>query len=154
MDDLKEPQNADKTLVRPLVETKPLKLPKYLPVVAVVLIILAGLLTGFVLSKTQTSVPLIGSKPKVVKSAKMAGSTNIKAFPDKAEGVIEKGGIDGEGTHKIIRNPNDPSQTAYLTSSVVNLDDYVGKKVRVWGATFSAQKAGWLMDIGRVELLE
>jgi hypothetical protein len=33
-------------------------------------------------------------------------------------------------------------------------DDYIGKKVKVWGQTFSSEQAGWLMDVGRLELLE
>jgi hypothetical protein len=34
----------------------------------------------------------------------------------------------------------------------VDLDKYVGKKVKVFGQTLAAQKAAWLMDVGRVEL--
>jgi hypothetical protein len=30
----------------------------------------------------------------------------------------------------------------------------VGKKVQVWGETFKGQKAGWLMDVGRIKALE
>jgi hypothetical protein len=41
----------------------------------------------------------------------------------------------------------------YLTSSTVDLSPFVGKKVRVWGQTFTGQKAGWLMDVGLVEVL-
>jgi hypothetical protein len=47
-----------------------------------------------------------------------------------------------------------PSQDVYLTSSTISFDEYVGKKVKVWGETFSAKTAGWLMDVGRLELLE
>jgi hypothetical protein len=31
---------------------------------------------------------------------------------------------------------------------------FVGHKITVWGETFSAQKAGWLMDVGRVQIIE
>lgn len=75
-----------------------------------------------------------------------------KTFRDSAEGTMEKGGLDGEGTHRLIREGG-PSQTAYLTSSVVDMDAYIGKKVKVWGETMAAEKAGWLMDVGKVELL-
>ena len=64
---------------------------------------------------------------------------------DKSEGVLEEGGIGGEGTHHIVRG-NGPSQYAYLTSSVVDLDPFVGKKVQVWGETMSGKKAGWLIN--------
>lgn len=143
----KPPETQTETkeeLVRPLVTEKKIILPKFMPILGVVLLVLAGIATGFFLS---------GGKPKIIKTQKMVGSTDVKTFRDVAEGVLEKGGIDGEGTHKLIR-PGGESQTAYLTSSIINLDDYVGKKVRVWGETFAAQKAGWLMDVGRVEVLE
>lgn len=91
--------------------------------------------------------------PGAEKKGKEVGSTNLETFSDTATGVIEKGGINGEGSHKLIREGG-PSQTAYLTSSVVDLDQFAGKKVQVWGETFSAQKAGWLMDVGRVKILE
>ena len=47
----------------------------------------------------------------------------------------------------------DASQNVYLTSSVIDLSKYTGKKVQVWGETFQGQKAGWLMDVGRIKLL-
>ena len=50
--------------------------------------------------------------------------------------------------------PGGESQNVYLTSSVVDLDLFVDHKIRIWGETFSAQKAGWLMDVGRVEVIE
>ena len=53
-------------------------------------------------------------------------------------GDFAKGGIDGEGTHKLIRDGG-PSKTAYLTSSVIDLDQFVGKKVKIWGETRAAQ---------------
>lgn len=146
-------QENQSGLVHPVIPQRKIVLPKRAPVILAALVILAGVVTGFFLSSKQASLPLLGGKPKVIKTEKMAGSTDVKTFKDVAEGTLEKGGIDGEGTHKLIR-PGNESQTVYLTSSVINLDDYVGKKVRIWGETFSAQKAGWLMDVGRVEVLE
>ncbi|MCX6791832.1 MAG: hypothetical protein NT149_02235, partial [Candidatus Gottesmanbacteria bacterium] len=78
-------------------------------------------------------------------------STDTTTFKDSAIGVIEKDGTDGEGTHQLIRDGG-PSQTVTLMSSVVDLDQYVGKKVKIYGQTLAAQKAAWLMDVGRVEL--
>jgi len=34
------------------------------------------------------------------------------------------------------------------------LDQFVGRKIQIWGETYKAQKAGWLMDVGRVKILE
>jgi len=67
--------------------------------------------------------------------------------------MLEQGGIEGEGSHKLTREGGE-SQTLYLTSTVVDLEQFVGRKVQVWGETFAAQKAGWLMDVGRVKVLE
>lgn len=114
------------------------------------IIIIAGLVSGYFLSHSQL-VP--SNKSGMVDTNKVVGSTNTKIFKDSAEGVLEKGGIDGEGTHKLVR-PGGDSQTVYLTSSVVDLNKFIGKKVKVWGETFAAQKAGWFMDVGRVEITQ
>lgn len=74
-------------------------------------------------------------------------------FKDTATGYLEKGGIDGEGSHKLLREGG-PSQTVYLTSSTIDLDQLVGMQVKVWGETNKGQVAAWLMDAGKVEVLE
>jgi hypothetical protein len=87
-----------------------------------------------------------------VKAGDTFGSADKDTFKDKAKGYLEKGGLDGEGSHRLLR-PGGPSQTVYMTSSVTDLDKFDGMEVEVWGETFSSQKAGWLMDVGRVEVL-
>ena len=64
-----------------------------------------------------------------------------------------RGGVDGEGSHHLVR-PGGESQNVYLTSSIIDLDQFVGRSVKIWGATFEAQQAGWLMDVGRLQVLE
>jgi len=91
----------------------------------------------------------VASKP----GAKQAGISDEATFKDSAEGTLEEGGVAGEGTHHLTRDGG-VSQTVYLTSTVVNLDDFVGKKVKVFGQTISAKKAGWLMDVGLVKVSE
>lgn len=117
-----------------------------------VIIILLGTVSGYVLSRSSKST-MAGGMVTTADGKKVVGSSDNKVFRDQAEGTIEAGGMNGEGTHQLIR-PGGDSQTVYLTSSVVNLDEFVGKKVRIWGETFSAKKAAWFMDVGRVELLE
>lgn len=120
-------------------------------VVYLVLIVM-GVGTGYLLSgKSGFVLGTINQKPGMIKTDKVVGSTDAKTFKDSAVGVIQKGGIDGEGTHQLIRDGG-PSQTAFLISSVIDLDQYVGKKVKVWGETFAAKRAAWLMDVGKVEL--
>ena len=126
--------------------------------IAVVLLIV-GVASGFMLSR-QAMLPSIGSKQEgtsgmrgAITKGKVYGTSDEKAFRDSAEGTLEKGGVDGEGSHKLIR-PGGESQTAYLTSSTLDLDQFVGRKVKLWGETYKAQRAGWFMDVGRVEVLE
>lgn len=113
------------------------------------LLVLLGVATGYLLSRAN--IGGLGVKPGIVKTDKVSGSTDTKTFKDSAIGVVQKDGTDGEGTHQLIRDGG-PSQTVTLMSSVVDLDQYVGKKVKVFGQTLAAQKAAWLMDVGRVEL--
>ena len=73
---------------------------------------------------------------------------------DQAEGTLEKNDKfeeTAQGQWKLIR-PGGESQTAYLTSSFLDLDEYVGKKVKVYGETLGSAKVGWLMDVAKVEV--
>lgn len=88
-----------------------------------------------------------------VKVGDAVGVPDEKTFRDDAEGVLVAGGAEGEGSHHLLR-PGGPNQNVYLTSSIVDLSLFEGHKVKVWGETFSAQRAGWLMDVGRVQVLE
>jgi len=120
------------------------------------LAIFIGILTGFLLTKLPFKLESIGNK-KITKNEdvvkRSAGLMDKKVFKDVAEGILKEGGIDGEGNFHLER-PGGPSQNVYLTSSTVDLSLYVDKKVRVYGQTFAAQKAGWLMDVGYIEVLE
>ncbi len=84
-------------------------------------------------------------------TAQSAGIVDKKTFKDSVEGILREGGIDGEGNFHLER-PGGLSQNVYLTSTTVDLSNYIGKKVKVWGQTFQAEKAGWLMDVGLVEI--
>ena len=131
-----------------------LKSKFFLP--ALVLVVLLGIVSGYLLSKKGGNGTLPGGAgviaPEKIKAGEEFGS-KTQAFKDTTIGVLEKNGIGSEGTHKLIREGG-PSQTAYLTSSILDLDQFVGKKIQIWGETFQAQKAGWLMDVGRVKILE
>lgn len=123
--------------------------------VVVLVLLVAGILGGlggFMLSQSKPSLPKGGVAKGAVKTEKSAGILDKKRFPDKAEGLLKEGGIDGEGNFHLER-PGGESQNVYLTSSIVDLSEFVGKKVRVWGETFQGEKAGWLMDIGYIEIL-
>lgn len=138
----------------PATETKPFpKLP--LVIVAVIL----GVASGFALYKllptnpATTGVTVGGQLTDGVKVGDVVGNADEKTFRDHAEGVVEKGTDSGEGSHSLLREGG-PSKTANLTSSVIDLDQFVGHRVEIWGETFSALKSGWLMDVGRIRVLE
>lgn len=128
-------------------------------IILVVLIVLAvglGAFTGYYFSGkkfggSKAASGGIISQDKITKGVEFGVEDTGKA--DSAVGVVEKGGIDGEGTHKLLREGG-PSQNVYLTSSVLDLDQFPGKKIQVWGETMKAQKAGWLMDVIKIKILE
>lgn len=122
-------------------------------IATIVLIIAGGILSGFLLSSaTRRQATIAPTTSSQTGASKVVGSPDSKTFRDTAEGVLEVGSINGEGTHRLVRSGGE-SQTVYLTSSVLDLNQFIGKKVRVWGETFAAKKAGWLMDVGKIEIL-
>ncbi|MDO8451484.1 MAG: hypothetical protein Q7S76_01310 [bacterium] len=117
-----------------------------------VILVVFGIVTGYLLSQSKISSGSVsGKKPTRIETDTVVGISDTATFKDSAEGIIEKGGLEQEGSHKLLREGG-PSQTAYLISSVVDLDLYVGKKVKVWGQTIAAKQAAWLMDVGKIEL--
>lgn len=127
-----------------------------------VLLVLAGIASGYGIAKFRrggTLVPGQGLKSTEeaaqsgVKMGDIVGVQDETTFKDSAEGVLAEGGVNGEGSHRLLREGG-PSQNVYLTSSIVDLNLFTGHKIKVWGETFAAQKAGWLMDVGRVKVLE
>lgn len=124
-----------------------------LPVVAIISVIALALGAGggFMMIKKATPTSVNSAKGTSVQTEKAAGVIDKKTFNTDAEGVLREGGIEGEGNFHLER-PGGISQNAYLTSSTVDLSKYVGKKVKVWGQTYQGQKAGWLMDVGLVEI--
>ncbi len=128
--------------------------PKVL--ILLTIIVLLGVGTGFFLSKNNTGLGSVsnittGGGSSLGKGT-VVGSNDLKTFKDSTEGVLKEGGIDGEGQFHLER-PGGESQSVYLTSSSVDLTQFMGKKIKVWGQTQKAQKAGWLMDVGRIEVL-
>ncbi len=117
------------------------------------LVIVLGLVSGFGLAFFTKKAP---SKQKGTTAAapaeKKAGVEDKKTFKDTAEGILKEGGIEGEG-HFHLERPGGSSQNVYLTSTTVDLLKYIDQKVKVQGETYSAEKAGWLMDVGLIEVV-
>jgi hypothetical protein len=129
-------------------------------ILVLTLLTLAGIASGYGIAKFRQG-ETIGQELKSteeaaqsgVKIGDIVGVQDEGTFKDSAEGVLADGGVNGEGSHHLLR-AGGPSQNVYLTSSIVDLNLFTGHKIKVWGETFAAQKAGWLMDVGRVKVLE
>ena len=121
-----------------------------------VALVFFGVLSGFGLYAftARGTTRIAGKDVQVVSTPTEEGVKDASTFKDTATGVLQvnDGKITTEGTHILVRG--DVSQNAYLTSSVIDLSKYIGKKVQVWGETFKGQKAGWLMDVGRIKVVE
>lgn len=123
-------------------------------VIIVVIAVVLGTVTGFIMANK-------GSAKKVLQngtsSTTKAASQDTRTFRDFAEGVIKLKPTPKEpteyteGTHILEREGAVP---VALTSSVVDLALFEGKKVKVYGETQKALKEGWLMDVGKVEELQ
>ncbi len=124
----------------------------------IVIVLILGVGTGYIASNVSGASkkgPLSINKNDSsgeIKKGFTTGVTDTKTFPDTAEGIVREGGIEGEGEYHLER-PGGDSQNVYMTSSAVDLSQFIGKKVKVWGQTQTAQTAGWLMDVGKVEVL-
>lgn len=144
---------------KPLVKEFPRESRKFplKTVLTVIIILTAGVLTGYLFSQKDNLPAQLKSTENLsqegVQKGDVFGLVDQETFRDSAEGVLVKGGINGEGSHHLVR-PGGESQNVYITSSTVDLDLFADHKIKVWGETFSAQKAGWLMDVGRVEVVE
>lgn len=119
-------------------------------------VVLLGLAVGYFLSGAtlggmKSANEEMGTKDVTVTENEV-GTGDDSAFPDVAEGILVEGGIQGEGTYHLER-PGGESQNVYLTSTVINLQSFIGKKVQVRGQTLSAVKAGWLMDVGKIKVV-
>lgn len=120
-------------------------------IIAVVL----GITSGYFLTKSSSAVNNMKNSitASTVSKGTTEGSDDTKTFKDTAEGVLKEGGIEGEGAFHLER-PGGENQNVYLTSSIVDLSKYLNRKLKVWGETQKAQHAGWLMDVGKIEVTE
>jgi hypothetical protein len=148
-------QNQAQPLVRDFTKEslKSVFTPKIITLLIVVVVV--GVVSGYLISNKNS---FVGGKTSggTLNSSSVSKGTvvgsNAKTFKDTTSGTLKEGGIDGEGAFHLVR-PGGDSQNVYLTSSVVDLSKFINKKIKVWGETQKAQHAGWLMDVGRVEVL-
>lgn len=121
------------------------------------LVIVVGLITGFLVSGKSSSSNSANGIDSLLSGSSaskgtIVGSNDTATFKDTAEGVLKEGGANGEGAYHLERVGGE-SQNVYLTSSIVDLSKYLNKKLKVWGQSQKPQAVGWLMDVGRIEVL-
>jgi len=131
-----------------------------LMVAAAIVVVALGVATGWFLSGTKgknasTDTQKIAQKTDAAKtsSENEEGQLDEAVKYQDAEGKLVSGGIKGEGTHHIERD-NNPSRYVYLTSTAIDLDKYIDKKVQIWGETISSVNAPWLMDVVKIKIVE
>lgn len=116
----------------------------------VIAALVLGTLTGYILSTKNNG----SSVSSLVAGNAKSAQQDTRTFKDFAEGTLKARPQPKdpseyvEGTHMLIREGAVP---VALTSSVVDLSQFEGKKVKVFGETQKAFKEGWLMDVGKVE---
>jgi hypothetical protein len=140
-----------------MTETNAVSIGKKQFIYAIVLVAIFGIATGSVVAfivpsnglSTKSQMMMSSDKNGNVRSA---GLLDKNTFTDTAEGILKEGGFEGEGSYNLERGAKD--QTAYLTSSSVDLSLFLNKKVKVWGQTHTSQKVSWFMDVGYIELME
>jgi hypothetical protein len=157
----------------PNLSTEPVvtpSVPKKYSLPMVFLVIVGALITGYLFSRiyprTSGGQPLLSnqsSNPTRLSTDNITNKEELKVgviygnqekvFKDTAVGVIEKGNINGEGTH-ILNRPGGPTQRASLTSSAVDLDLFIGKNVEIKGETNASTKTSWLIDVVSIKILE
>ena len=144
----------------------PLKLPKESKIIYIIIIVMA-IISGFWISRfLPTRLTVSDSeidKSKNIEATKIVEGEEVKVgitygnlsknFSDGATGVIKAGGVNNEGTHTLLREGG-VTQNAALTSSVIDLDLFIDKKVEVRGETNDSNKAGWFMDVGSIKIIE
>lgn len=133
--------------------------------IAPLVIILAiglGILTGWIFGRSGLALPTTGGENRSTsevlqgkgsKSVQVVGSKDTKTFKDCTKGKLIRndGKITTEGSH-ILQRVGGESQNVYLTSSIVDLEQFLNKTIEVCGETNAAQKAGWLLDVGLVRV--
>jgi len=157
-------QNPQITVYNPIIP-KDSKSPKTIYFIILILAITSGFWLSRFLPSSKSSSNIIDNiaQNNVTPADSLKSSNDLvvgqsygdtgKTFTDTAIGTIIKGGINGEGTHTLQREGG-KTQNAALTSSTVDLDLFIEKKVEIKGETNSSTKAGWFLDVGIIKVLE
>src|SRR6187455_1685182 len=110
------------------------------PILGAFAVVILGVVSAWLItSRTSTGTGTKSTNSGTILTSKSSGTLDPKVKYDNTKGELKEGGNSNNGTHHLVREGGD-SQNVYLTSSTVDLSDYVGKKVEVWGQTLSCPK--------------
>jgi len=127
---------------------------KMTTIVIGVAVILLGVGSGWIFAGKGSSNSKASTNVRVADETSVSqDGVDESLFPDTAEGELKEGGLNGEGTHYLDRGLGEEKNVALL-STVLNLDNYIGKKIEIWGNSVTSPQVGWLMDVGKVKILE
>ena len=122
--------------------------------VGALLVVLVGVGAAYLIAgRMMGGSSSTGAAPGVKVTSTSAGVLDPSVKYDTATGVLQNGGLNGEGTYHMVRDGG-ASHYVYLTSSVVDLSTFVDKKVQIWGETLASKKVGWLMDVAKVQVTQ
>lgn len=117
--------------------------------------IVLGVSAGFLLANSERGATSSAAPATTSTTTPKTAQQDNRTFRDFAEGVVQKRSAPKdseeytEGTHILVRQVGTP---VALTSSVIDLSQYEGKKVKLFGETQKGIKEDWLMDVGKVEV--
>lgn len=80
------------------------------------------------------------------------GQSDKKSTRDTAIGLLVKSDNVSKGTHKLIRGSD--ALTVFLISSVLDLSQFEGRGVQIWGETIQNKNVGWFMDVVKLKIIK
>jgi hypothetical protein len=120
-------------------------------IIGAFIVVVVGVGTAWMIAGKMTRSSSTAAAPGAKVTSTEAGTLDPKVKYDTATGILATGGLNGEGTFHLVRDGG-TSKYVYLTSSVVDLNNFVDKKVQIWGETLASKKVGWLMDVAKVQV--
>ena len=94
----------------------------------------------------------VSGKSLVLAKGQEVGSNDKKSTRDSAIGLLVNSDDLIKGTYMLVRGSD--ALTVYLTSSTIDLSQFVGLGIQIWGETFQRENVGWFMDVIRLKVIK
>lgn len=123
---------------------------------AVTLPIALGVITGAYLGGkgywNKVTYRQVTGKTVVVAVGQEYGVSDQKSIRDSAIGLLVDSDNKTKGTHRLVRGAD--ALTVYLTSSTIDLNQFLGRGMQIWGETFQRENVGWFMDVTKLKVIK